>query len=108
MKKNSLKILCAIVVGISLTISVATAVIVPPTPTVTLSWDYPADQLGTNLTFKVYHSTDITEPMENWTVLTNVPGTNLSTKIPLGPGAHFFALTASNAAGESGFATVTP
>jgi len=97
-----------LIVAFALIASVATAVVLPPTPTVTLSWDYPADQLGTNLTFKVYHTTDISLPMENWTVMTNVVGTNLSTKIPMGPGAHFFALTASNSAGESAFATVSP
>ena len=87
----------------------AFAVILPPSlQTVTVSWDYPAEQLGTDLTFKIYHTTDLSVPVTNWTVVANVMGTNLSTKLPLVPGAHFYTVTASNAAGESNFATILP
>lgn len=108
MKIKFFKFVVCALACLSFIASVAIAAVVPPSPTVTLSWDYPSDQLGTNLTFKIYHSTDITVPMTSWTVLTNVVGTNLSAKIPMGSGAHFFALTASNSAGESAFATVSP
>jgi hypothetical protein len=81
---------------------------VPPSPKVTLAWDYPADQLGTNLSFNIYHTTNITLPMADWEIVTNVVGTSLSASLLLQSGAHFFAVTASNLVGESDFATVSP
>jgi hypothetical protein len=108
MRKKFLQLFKCAMACLSFTTFTATAAVVPPSPTVMLSWDYPSDQLGTNITFKIYHATDINLPMTSWTVVTNVVGTNLSTKIPMGPGAHFFAMTASSPAGESGFATVSP
>ena len=106
------KKLCALIVlvgGVLLTVSSALAVvIIPPTPKITLTWNYPSQQMGTNLIFKIYHTANIAMGMTKWEVLTNVIGTNLSTSIPIKDGPHFFALTALNAAGESDFATVTP
>ncbi len=84
----------------------ASAAIVPPSETskVKLEWDYPLDQLSPTLLFKIYHSTDINVPVSQWQVLTNVVGTNLSVVLPKQSGTHFFAITASNASGESAFA----
>lgn len=76
-----------------------------PTP-ITLAWNYPTNELSTNLTFRLYHSTNITVPLTNWTVITNIAGTNTSVSLPVLPGAHFFALTASNFWGESDFSNV--
>lgn len=70
---------------------------------VMLVWNYPADQLSTNLTFKVYQSPDLAAPMTNWAVLTNVAGTNTSVVVALNPQVMFFAVTASNLWGESPF-----
>lgn len=88
----------------------AFAAIIPPAPApkVKLEWDYPPEQLSTNLSFNIYHTTNISVPITEWKVLTNVVGTNLSVTLPKENGAHFFALTASNASGESSFATVSP
>ena len=94
--------------GAFLTVLNSVAAIVPPTPKITLAWSYPAEEMGTHLIFKIYHTTNIASGMAKWEVLTNVIGTNLSASLPLKDGPHFFALTASNAVGESGFATVTP
>lgn len=88
--------------------ALSASAVVLPSPTVTLMWDYPAEELGTNLIFKIYHSTDPTLPAMAWPELTNVIGTNLSVSLPMESGAHFFTLTASNSAGESAFATVSP
>lgn len=73
---------------------------------VLLEWSYPSNQLSTNLIFKVYQSPDILAPMTNWTVLTNVVGTNISVVIPLSPQVMFFAVTSSNLWGESFFSNV--
>lgn len=76
------------------------AVILPPPPppnpppkTVTLTWDYPDVEPGT-ITFNVYATTDITVPVSQWTILTNVAETSCS--IPMDLDACFFFVTASN------------
>lgn len=63
---------------------------------ITLAWDYPTNELSTNLTFRLYGSTNIVQPMTNWILLVTIPGTNLSTVLSVVPGEHFYALTASN------------
>jgi hypothetical protein len=79
---------------------------------VTIQCDYPLDELDTNLVFKVWHSTNLTIPMTNWTVLTNVSGLTATTNpftvvtLPITVGNHFYALTASNDFGESPFSNV--
>ena len=78
----------------------------PPSGKVTLAWDYPTNELTTNLVFKLYHSTNIVAPLGTWTVLTNVVGTNLSVSVVVTPGVNFFAMTASNLWGESDFSNV--
>lgn len=73
----------------------------PASDTVTLAWDYPSAELTTNLTFKLYHSTNPALPLTQWTPFTNIAGTNLSVALFLDVGVHFFFLTASNWWGES-------
>lgn len=69
---------------------------------VTLAWDY--EELNDpGLTFNLYHSGDQTAPIDSWQLLTNVPGSARSLTLSLAPGVHAFALTASNAQGESDF-----
>lgn len=69
---------------------------------VTLAWDY--EELNDpGLAFNLYHSGDQTAPMDTWQLLTNVPGSARSLTLSLAPGVHAFALTASNAQGESEF-----
>jgi hypothetical protein len=67
---------------------------------VTFAWSYPTNELSTNLTFKLYASPDVTVPLTNWAVLTNVVGTNLQVTVPLAATNLFFFLTASNYWGE--------
>ena len=68
---------------------------------ITLAWDYPASELSTNLSFKLYHSVNPAQPLAQWTPITNIAGTNLSVSLPVEVGVHFFYLTASNWWGES-------
>ena len=72
-----------------------------PSGRVRLAWDYPTNELSTNLVFRLYTSTNSMLEATNWTVLTNVVGTNLSVDIRIVPGERFFFLTASNFWGES-------
>lgn len=67
-----------------------------PPRSVTLSWDYPTNELSTDIVFKVWTSTDVTVPVTNWTLITNVVGTNTSVTFSVQPGVHFYALTASS------------
>lgn len=73
-----------------------------PTP-VTLEWD---SKPGV-ATFKLYSSTDLAIPLANWTLLTNVPGTQTNVTIQMNPGAMWFYLTASNFWGETGPSNIT-
>jgi len=78
----------------------------PPSGRVNLVWDYPTNELSPDLVFRLFHSTNITVPMTNWVVLTNVPGTSTSVSVVITPGIHFFVMTASNFWGESDFSNV--
>lgn len=73
-----------------------------------LVWDYPAEELSTDLTFKVYSHTNVAVPVSQWPVIAHLVGTNTSFEIPewLGP-ERYFQVTASNAFGESDFASTT-
>lgn len=73
----------------------------PPTGNIRLSWDYDPSLLGTNLWFNIYETTNLTTPLSQWNLLTNVPGTNLSVDLTVGIGAHFIVGTSSNFWGES-------
>lgn len=68
---------------------------------VTLVWNYPEEELSPNLSFIVYHTTNITLPLESWPVLTNVIGTQRSVDLTITPGKNFFVMKASNFWGES-------
>jgi hypothetical protein len=69
-------------------------------------WDYPADELSTDLTFNLYETTNASLPLSAWKRLKNLPGTTLSCTVQVQPGQHFFVLTASNYLGESEFSNV--
>ena len=74
----------------------------PAQKTITLTWDYPESELSTNLTFKIYNTTDMTIPISDWNVM-HVVGTQTWAKFPVSSDSHFFVITASNVFGESGF-----
>lgn len=74
--------------------------------TLLLEFDYPKPDLGTNIWFQVYHSTNVSLPLTNWTALTNVVGTGTVVRVRAEPGVNFFSMTASNFWGRSDFSTV--
>lgn len=74
----------------------------PPSGRVILAWDYPAPAPQS---FNVYASGDVSAPMSNWALLTNVPGTSTdgtntwattNVMVTIVPGQMFFFCTASN------------
>lgn len=77
-----------------------------PSGNVVLSWNYPTNELATNLVFKIYGTNLLNSSFSNWPVLTNATGTNLSIPIRIVPGPFFFVMTASNFWGESDFSAV--
>ncbi len=67
------------------------------TGNVRLEWDYPSNHLSTSLTFYIFGSTNMSIPMTNWPMLTNVVGTNTSVRFTVAPiGEWYFVATASN------------
>lgn len=77
----------------------ASAQLVP----VVLEWNYPTNELSTNLTFVMYKGTNVTQSMSTWEPITNIIGTNLSVELSLLPGEYYFAMKAKNMWGESIF-----
>ena len=84
---------------------------------VVLAWDYPdnaTNVFGSQMwfdplmAFNLYVHTNVSTPLTNWMLLTNVPGIMRTAKIQIAPGSYFFALTASNWWGESDFSNVAP
>jgi hypothetical protein len=102
-----LKSICFLIVLIALVMVPAARAAETNRP-VTVLWDYPANEL-TNVTFYVYQSTNITTPLTNWIVLTNVTGVTTA-KISVLPGVNHFAVSASNFWGRSfsGVASTPP
>lgn len=72
---------------------------------ITISWGNDPS-FDSNGVVRVYHSTDITVPLTNWAVLTNVQGSFTNVVIGVLPSAHFFTGTYSNFWGESDFSPV--
>lgn len=71
-----------------------------PTGHIQFEWDYPTNELSTNLTFILWKSTDLT----NWTQVASFPGTNTTATFTLAPvGACTFAISASNFWGATSF-----
>lgn len=89
------KFLISILVGVS---------ILAAPEDISLAWDYPESE-KTNVVFRVYSSTNITIPLNQWTVITNVTGTNF-VRLKVVPGVNYFTMTASNFWGESIFSEV--
>jgi hypothetical protein len=85
--KGLLVLFAWLVIGFS-----SSAIILPPTKTATLKWDYPYE--ASEIVFNVYGSTNLSMPMRQWTLLTNV--TALSCSVPIKANANFFTVIASN------------
>lgn len=76
-----------------------------PRKKIRLEWDYPVQFQTSDLIFKVYHSTNLSQPLRLWPLLTNIPGDWRAVEVFAEHPREFFVLTASNAYGESDFAT---
>jgi len=76
---------------------------------ITLSFDFPTNLLSTNVLFKFYSSTTITQPVNQWPLYASVVGTNTSYTFPIDAvaGQRWFVMTASNWWGETSFSNVT-
>ena len=68
---------------------------------VSLTWDYPTNAFDTNLVFKLYASTNLLLPHDQWPLLMTIDGTNRTAAIPNAQPEQFFFLTCSNYWGES-------
>lgn len=68
-----------------------------------LIWNYPTNALSTNLTFAILHSSDLTVPITQWPVLTNVVGTNPSASVSMGSGQDFFIISAQDSTGGTNY-----
>ncbi|MBX3747340.1 MAG: hypothetical protein KF833_18680 [Verrucomicrobiae bacterium] len=84
---------------------IAAAQFPPPVPVdpipIRLGWDYPTNELSTNLWFHLYSHTNPAAPLSQWTIETSVVGTSTTVRIAPTPGHRFYVVTASNLWGES-------
>ena len=85
-----------------------------------IEWDYPTNQLSTNMVFKVYSHTNVAISVSSWPILstvwwtnsfgiTNKNGTNYAVYrfvFPVAQSQQYFSITASNWHGESDFSGV--
>lgn len=83
---------------------------------VLLSWNCPTNQITPDLSFRIYGITNLTAPLSQWSLITNVAVTNLpvplvdtngnatnfNVLLNIQPQQYFFVATASNFWGESG------
>ena len=76
---------------------------------ITLSFDFPANLLSTNVLFKFYSSTSIAQPVNQWPLYGTAVGTNTTFTFPIdaAAGQRYFVMTASNWWGETSFSNVT-
>ena len=75
----------------------------PVVPNICLAWNYPTNLLSTNLTFVIYHSTNMALPVAQWPVFTNIVGTNLSIVTAMNSGQDFFIITAQDSTDGSNY-----
>jgi hypothetical protein len=96
----------------------------PTNITVTVYWAWPAtntyglspSDYATNVTFNLFASADVTQPLANWTSVTNWPatlftnqgpiGVTWSNRVPVDASFQFFVMTAGTGRGVSPFSNV--
>jgi hypothetical protein len=113
METNHVKIRSLSILGAAIlfiwTVCALAGVVVGPT-SVTFAWN-PQPGLDTNASYNLYGSNNLTVPLSQWPLLSNIPavtvsGTNswptTNLTVVMTPSAFFFYLTASNFWGESG------
>jgi hypothetical protein len=70
---------------------------------VTLAWiKSPADLGQTNWVYRVYHSTNAAQPLNQWSRIAFVPGGQTNVVLTVVPGEHFFYLTLDDTSGGWG------
>lgn len=79
-------------------------IVAPPSKTITIGWSYPVNFETPDLVFKVYASTNLNMPLNDWALLTNIPGNCRSAILSADKPQEFFLMTASNYLGESNYA----
>lgn len=79
-------------------------IVPPPKKTITIGWSYPVNFETPDLVFKVYSSTNLNTPLDDWSLMTNVPGSCRSAILAADRPQEFFLMTASNYLGESDYA----
>ncbi len=69
----------------------------------TLKWDYPTNELGTNIEFRIWTHTNVAAPfigLSNgnyvimWPMVASFPAITNEFKLTIQPGVHFYLLTA--------------
>lgn len=83
---------------IALPLLLYAAIQIPQNITLIWSQENPAT---TDITYKVYSSTNLSIPIAQWTLIKLVPGTNYQTTISVTPGRAWYSVTASNFWGET-------
>lgn len=90
------KLLLIFAVLLALTLRAVLPPMPPPPKAITFSWDWPSNELSTNLHFLLYMAPVVNTPLTNYVVLTNIVGTNASVTIFVVPSQQFYFVTASN------------
>lgn len=57
--------------------------------------------MDTNNTYRMYHATNITLPLDQWPSIATMAGDRNALQLEVNPGVHFFYMTASNFWGVS-------
>lgn len=100
MKKNRTPVFLSAIAALAFTFQ-------PPSGRINLVWDYP---YPAPLAFNIYASPNVSAPLTNWVLFTNVPGTSTdgtntwtttNVSVTITPGQMFFFCTASNSFWES-------
>jgi len=114
LNRTGISFFTKLAIGFGLT-SLCVLVCAAQTKNLVLIWDNPTNSnpSQTNLTFKVYSSTNVAIPSTNWpviAVLTNPAvingGRQMAWTNAFVPGQYFFSMTSSNLWGEAPFSSV--
>ena len=62
----------------------------PAVTVVHIIWNFPVNLETPDLIFKLYHSTNLTVPLRQWPLLTNIPGHVRDVPVSVGQAQEFF------------------
>jgi hypothetical protein len=80
----------------------------PSVKQVQIQWDYPLNRQTPDLVFKVYHTTSFSQSLQQWSLLTNLPGTARTASFAADKPQEFFTVMASNSLGEFSVDAIPP